>query len=565
MTRRAPRSGKGRGPRGRRAAADHRTPRRQFLVPPNQACWVESDSYDRGTFARLSDESASLRETIDAGAALLPRFAALVEDLFGLCFKNTVVFRDAAMVAPSAHPNRPLLDALATSPALGALRQHTVLDETRAGLGALLLAEELLAQLRNQRLWTREDLRDLWDLLAQENETREKIEAYDVATELASDQESDREEQAPSNPSSAGAAESSARARVSPAASARAADAARGFEHDADLAEARLRQRVRRLVERAGATAPEPIKRAELSAIRTAQELADTGEEGTTAWGLGLGGGRRGSAAAQLELGRRLTRNPKLKRLAQMVGRMRESAFRLRKRNFERVNQETYAVERGAAIARLLPQELVGIRHPILRRDFQRRLIEGTLQVYELRGIEEKGRGPMVVCLDGSSSMAGDKELWAKAVALTLLEIARRQRRLFRFLCFSSADQPLWSLDLNPGSRYEIDERKVYDLAEYFPGGGTDFEVPLNAAVECLAAARYKRGDIVLITDGECRVSSEWLTRFRADKARHGFFVFSVLIDVGTSVLETVREFSDKITSVGQLTDDAARELFLTI
>jgi uncharacterized protein with von Willebrand factor type A (vWA) domain len=337
------------------------------------------------------------------------------------------------------------------------------------------------------------------------------------------------------------------------------------LEHDADLAEARLRQRVRRLVERAGATAPEPIKRAELSAVRTAQELADTSEDGTTAWGLGLGGGRRGSAGAQLELGRRLTRNPKLKRLAQMVGRMRESAFRLRKRSFERANEETYAVERGAAIARLLPQELVGIRHPVLRRDFQRRFIEGTLQVYELRGVEEKGRGPMVVCLDGSSSMAGDKELWSKAVALTLLEIARRQRRLFRFLCFSSADQPLWSLDLNPRSRYEIDERKVYDLAEYFPGGGTDFEVPLDAAVECLAASRYKRGDIVLITDGECRVSPEWLTRFRADKARLGFFVFSVLIDVGTSALETVREFSDKITSVGQLTDDAARELFLTI
>jgi uncharacterized protein with von Willebrand factor type A (vWA) domain len=532
-----------------------------FLVPPTQACWVESDSYDRGTFARLSAESASLRETIDAGAALLPRFAALVEDLFDLCFKNTIVFRDATMVAPSAHPNRPLLDALATSPALGALRQHTVLDETRAGLGALLLAEELLAQLRNQRLWTRDDLRDLWDLLALENEMREKIEAYEAAAELASDQE----DEPPSDPSNTGAAESSARARVSPAASARAADAARGFEHDADLAEARLRQRVRRLVERAGATAPEPIKRAELSAVRTAQELADTGEDGTSAWGLGLGGDRRGSAAAQLELGRRLTRNPKLKRLAQMVGRMRESAFRLRKRNFERANEETYAVERGAAIARLLPQELVGIRHPTLRRDFQRRFIEGTLQVYELRGVEEKGRGPMVVCLDGSSSMAGDKELWSKAVALTLLEIARRQRRLFRFLCFSSADQPLWSLDLNPGSRYEIDERKVYDLAEYFPGGGTDFEVPLNAAVECLAASRYKRGDIVLITDGECRVSSEWLARFRAHKARHGFFVFSVLIDVGTSALETVREFSDKITSVGQLTDDAARELFLTI
>lgn len=519
---------------------------------------MESDSYDRGLFARLCEEAASLRETIEAGNALLPRFAALVEDLFGLCFKNTIVFRDPASVAPSAHPNRPLLNALARSPALAVLRQHTVLDEPRAGLGALLLAEELLAQLRAQHLWTREDLRDLWELVAHEEETREKIAAYETAAELAAE----RKDGAPED-TAGGAAEPGGGARATPEAAARAADAARHFEHAADVAEARLRQKARRLAERASASAPEPIKRAELCAVRTAQELQDAAEDGATAWGLGLGGGRRGSAAAQLELGRRLARNPKLKRLAQMVGRMRESAFRLRKRTFERANEETHAVERGAALARLLPQELVGIRHPVLRRDFHRRFLEGDLQVYELRGVEEKGRGPLVVCLDGSSSMAGDKELWSKAVALTLLEIARRQRRLFRFLCFSSADQPLWSLDLNPGPRYEVDERKVYDLAEYFPGGGTDFEVPLSAAADCLRVSRYKRGDIVLITDGECRVSPEWLARFREDKARLGFFVFSVLIDVGTSALETVREFSDKVTSVARLTDDAAHDLFL--
>ena len=187
------------------------------------------------------------------------------------------------------------------------------------------------------------------------------------------------------------------------------------------------------------------------------------------------------------------------------------------------------------------------------------------MQVYDLRGAEEKGRGPMVVCLDGSASMAGDKELWSKAVTLTLLDIARRQRRLFRFLCFSSADQPLWTLDLNPQKRYEIDERRVYDLAEYFPGGGTDFEKPLDAAVDCLRKARYRRGDIVFITDGECRVGADWLAAFREEKQRLGFFVFSVLIDVGISTRDTVREFSDRVTSVRQLSEEGVRDLFLAV
>ena len=182
-----------------------------------------------------------------------------------------------------------------------------------------------------------------------------------------------------------------------------------------------------------------------------------------------------------------------------------------------------------------------------------------------LRGIEEKGKGPVVVCLDGSSSMRGDKEVWAKALTLTLLEIARRQRRLFRSICFSSADTPLQILDLNPRERYEVEMDKVMELAEYFPGGGTDFEKPLDAARECVRQSRFKRGDIVFITDGECQVPPDWAERFRADKEEMGFSLFSILIDVGSSSLGTLREFSDKITTVSRLTSEGVKDLFVKL
>ena len=171
----------------------------------------------------------------------------------------------------------------------------------------------------------------------------------------------------------------------------------------------------------------------------------------------------------------------------------------------------------------------------------------------------------MIVCLDGSGSMAGEKEMWSKAVALTLLEIARRQRRLFRFICFSSAETPLFTLDLNPRDRHEVQVDRALDVAEYFPGGGTDFETPLSAALECLRAARYRRGDIVLITDGECQVSPDWLARFKAEKERLQFSLYSVLIDVGPSSLDSLRQLSDRVTAVSRLADDAARDLFLRL
>jgi uncharacterized protein with von Willebrand factor type A (vWA) domain len=161
--------------------------------------------------------------------------------------------------------------------------------------------------------------------------------------------------------------------------------------------------------------------------------------------------------------------------------------------------------------------------------------------------------------------MAGDKEIWSKAVTLTLLEIARRQRRLFRSICFASAETPLQVLDLNPREHYEIKLKNVMDLAEYFPGGGTDFQTPLEAALECLQQSRFKRGDIVFITDGECQVSTEWAKHFRSEKDRLGFSLFSILIDVGTSSLGTLKEFSDRITTIKQLTGDEAKEVFLKL
>jgi uncharacterized protein with von Willebrand factor type A (vWA) domain len=161
--------------------------------------------------------------------------------------------------------------------------------------------------------------------------------------------------------------------------------------------------------------------------------------------------------------------------------------------------------------------------------------------------------------------MAGEKEIWSKAVALTLLEIARRERRRFRAILFSSPETGLYTLDLNKGERYASDLKGVLDLADYFPGGGTDFERPLDAAVECLGDSRFRRGDIVLISDGECRVGEEWKQRFLGEKERLDFSLYSILIDVGGSTLETLAELSDRVSRISDLAADKVKDLFLRV
>ncbi|HLH78147.1 MAG TPA: hypothetical protein VKV28_15190, partial [Candidatus Binataceae bacterium] len=107
---------------------------------------------------------------------------------------------------------------------------------------------------------------------------------------------------------------------------------------------------------------------------------------------------------------------------------------------------------------------------------------------------------------------------------------------------------------------------KVLELAEYFPGGGTQFEQPLDAAVELIQRKKLRRADVVFITDGECQVGPQWLAALNQRKADLDFKIFGILVDVtGSGELSTLAQFSDRVSSVRQLTAQAGREIFLQI
>lgn len=511
--------------------------RRVFQRLPQNTFWIENDAYDRRVWEHLRNESPSLRELEAAGATLLPHFGSLLQDIFCLLFKYNVTYQSAAQVLPSALLNQNFLHAINNGAQYEYLREQTLLNEAHAGLSTLILGERLLALIREEKLLNRRDMRDLWDIQKQEELVAQKIEEYDSADTIPEDQLTEEGRKA-------------------------LAKAKEKLAGEVQGAEALLRHKTAQLREDLKQLEAQATNRMQAEAIKVAQQLEDATEEAET-WGNTIGTGQKSPPGQKLELGRRLAGNEKLKKLARMVGRMKFHAQALRKKVFERSSEELLEIEQGDALHRLLPHEMLSLHHPLLRKDFQRRFLDQELIQYSLRGVEEKGKGPMIVCLDGSSSMSGDKEIWSKAVTLTMLEIARRQRRLFRSICFSSAETPLQILDMNPRDRYEVSTKTVMDLAEYFPGGGTDFQKPLDAALECLRQSRFKKGDIIFITDGECQVDQQWAEKFRAEKDRLGFSLFSILIDMGPASLGTLKEFSDRISTITQLTGDEAKDIFV--
>lgn len=565
---------------------------------------VERDSYDVAAIVRLRRTSHAWRALDEDGAKLVPHFPALVEDLFCALFKMNVLPLPADRIAASAAFNRRVLAGITAGPAYEMLRLHSVLDEARAGLGAVLIGEAVLRALREDRVLTSGDLLDLWNLRREEQAADEAADEAAVGRELAeeaargeegasdlpggspddgehanegevADAEDEDDPSADAPPASGGPTEAGGdeaaverhRGRAAPVARSAEARALRDAAQRARLTAhgvAAQREQKRRRVEESFARVARKLDQKLLgAAARAADKVADLNAS-LQAWGRGIGAGGPRDPGQSIDLGRRLADNAKMRRLFEVFGRMRDQALAVRRRVLDRTDEELHEVRPGHGledVGRLIPHELVALSHPLLRRDFQRRLLDGGVLTYALRGTDQRGHGPVVVCLDTSSSMSGEKELWSKAVTLTFVELARRRRRRCHVICFSSGEAGLREFEMNPGSPWAIALERTLDLAEHFPGGGTDFRPPLEAAACRLAERDLRRGDLILVTDGECEVDAEWREAFLARKRRQNFAVYSILIDVQSAAAETVRVLSDRVSLISDLRADT-RHLF---
>jgi uncharacterized protein with von Willebrand factor type A (vWA) domain len=209
---------------------------------------------------------------------------------------------------------------------------------------------------------------------------------------------------------------------------------------------------------------------------------------------------------------------------------------------------EVYDIGLGNDLSRLLPGELLSLRASPRRKDFLRRLLGRQLLTYQIAG-RECG-GPMVVLVDVSHSMSGEKELASKALAIALSEVASRRGQPVVAILFGHRSAPLWRLDFQgrPPRRHQIE-----DLAETFFGGGTDFERPISEAVDLIARRGEGGGQIVLISDGLCEVDQRWLSRILVMKVRHQVQIISVVVDQEPWSERAPASFSDRILRWSEL------------
>jgi uncharacterized protein with von Willebrand factor type A (vWA) domain len=197
------------------------------------------------------------------------------------------------------------------------------------------------------------------------------------------------------------------------------------------------------------------------------QEAADT-ETSATAWGLDPGTLRRLPVEERLELARKLN-TPKFRKIAELFGPMQRLAFAEQMRKTIHASDEIYNLELGNDLSRVIPVEFLALGHEALTVDFLRKYLEGELLSYSLRGSEKIAKGGIIFVEDGSGSMSGQREIWAKAVGLCLLNIAKLQKRAFYAIHFGGPGQ-IRVFDFRDTEKITVDQ--VIEFAGTFFGGG---------------------------------------------------------------------------------------------
>lgn len=275
-----------------------------------------------------------------------------------------------------------------------------------------------------------------------------------------------------------------------------------------------------------------------------------------------LGGMQAGSGESELKkvplkdqliLAERLSHDKKMKDIAKWAGRMKVIANRKqRSKHKDAINRN--GIKQGNVIEQLLTMELGSYASPITKIDFLRRYVEGQTLQYDTKGPEQLGKGPIILCLDQSGSMSGQATI-SKGFALALMSIARKQRRDFAWIPFSSdaADPLIYE-------RGKISVQDMIQLATIFLGGGTSFEPPLKAASQIIQLSRFNQADIVFVTDGESHVSEHFLKSWNELKDKKGFAVLSLLL--GRESVQGVEGFSDRIVRASSFEDESVYQAF---
>ena len=253
-----------------------------------------------------------------------------------------------------------------------------------------------------------------------------------------------------------------------------------------------------------------------------------------------------------------------IRRLADMLGRMREAELQSKEEVLERVvvrerqvvhtdrRAEIVGVRQSSDLASVLPAEVAFLADADTEDAFWKRFADSDLQTWRWEHTEivssphtfteveqrtfKKERGPFIVCIDTSDSMAASgAEPIAKVLAFAICRMAAHEDRKAYLINFSTG---LDTLDL-----YDIGAN-LDELAHFLTksfNAGTDVSLALWEALRMLRTERYRDADVLVVSDFIMYTLSDELTnavRHQQQNAGTAFHALTLYADPHAEVTD---------------------------
>lgn len=279
-------------------------------------------------------------------------------------------------------------------------------------------------------------------------------------------------------------------------------------------------------------------------------------EMGESTGGLANSTNQNISIRSMVERMKQLKNHKSLMEILKRAGKFQRIASQMQQ--FKKLHQEdeVAGVKLDGRIDRLIGAEMARLNDETMEAELMRRIIEKKALCLEMSKNAEEARGPIIMAIDESGSMHGDRILEAKAAGLAVAWVARKQKRDVIFVSWASCNQQTkWVVKKGVWS-----ETALSRWASHFFSGGTDF--PSLILWDIVQKAEIEKGktDLILVTDGQfgCVNKENVMDWKREAKAR----IISLAVD--TEITEELQSISDKAFSISKWSaaEEGIQEMF---
>jgi len=283
-------------------------------------------------------------------------------------------------------------------------------------------------------------------------------------------------------------------------------------------------------------------------------------------WDMSKGGWQNANFDILKRYAELLQKDVSLRELAEMLGRMQSAEIEYEEETFtDKIITPEWKIEHAAKselvgihesddISSMLPVEAALLADDEIELLFYKKFVEKKLQTFDYQAkilshkeeevqnkrpkAKENKKGPIIICVDTSSSMQGTPEQVAKTLSFALLKIAIGENRKCYLISFSTGIETLELTDI----RNNLEKLLEFLSMGFY--GGTDHMPAMKEALRMLETEDYKKADVVMVSDFVMSGFNEE-TKKKILSAKENKTKFHSLVIGNSANQQTIEEFDN--------------------